>query len=47
MGLVKTRKLAAMRKQQRVTTGVRLNGLGLLWGLGSRRDFLVAGDADA
>ncbi len=47
MGLVKTRRLAAMHKQQRAKAGTRLNGWALLWDLGSRGDFLVAGEADA
>ncbi len=46
MGLVKTRRLAAMRKQQRAKAGMRL-GWALLWGLGRRVTFLVAGEADA
>ena len=46
MGLVKTRRLAAMQKQQRAKAGMRLTGWALHWNLGIRVDFLVAGEAD-
>ena len=46
MGLVKTRRLAAMRKQQRAKAGMLLNGWALHLGLGSHVDFLVVGEID-
>ena len=46
MGLVKTRRLAAMQKQQRAKAGMLLNGWALHLGLGSHVDFLVVGEID-